>query len=86
MSTELEARIKEQGDLIRQLKLDKAEKGVIDGHVASLQALKAQLPSSSSAKAPASQSKKGSAGKGNAFVLKVPKVSHLLLSFTHIVT
>jgi hypothetical protein len=68
--------VKEQGDKIRQLKENKAEKPVIDAEVAILKDLKAQqaaIDGTPAAAADTSKKPKEKVAK-NAFTLKVAKV------------
>lgn len=78
----VDVRIKEQGDCVRQLKADQAEKSAVDAAVKLLQELKAEKAKSEgkdSAEASGSSKSGGSSKKGkNAITLKVPKVSSLL--------
>lgn len=67
--------VQEQGDKIRQLKTDKADKEVIDAEVAILKDFKAQLATlDGTADAAAKIKKPKEKVAKNAFTLKVPKV------------
>lgn len=71
----LDKSIQEQGNKIRQLKTEKAEKAVIDAEVAILKDLKAQLAATDGTAAAADASKKPKEKVAkNSFTLKVAKV------------
>lgn len=71
----LDKSVQEQGNKIRQLKSQKAEKAVIDAEVATLKDLKAQLAAMDGTPAAADASKKPKEKVAkNSFTLKVAKV------------
>ncbi|SCZ99565.1 BZ3500_MvSof-1268-A1-R1_Chr3-1g06104 [Microbotryum saponariae] len=76
-SNELNDRIKAQGDVVRQLKRDKADVAQIEQELAKLKLLKDELvkinPNSPAAVEAAAKAAKGAAGKAKKFTLKTPK-------------
>ncbi|SGY50525.1 BQ5605_C001g00893 [Microbotryum silenes-dioicae] len=76
-SNELNDRIKAQGDVVRQLKKDKADVAQIEQELAKLKLLKDELvkinPNSPAAVEAAAKAAKGAAGKAKKFTLKTPK-------------
>jgi len=75
MTEEIEAKIKEQGDLVRKLKSQKAAKEQIDEEVAKLKALKLELGPDAAPAKPAPPPKKGGDPKssGGKLILKTAK-------------
>ncbi|BGP14605.1 Cytoplasmic and mitochondrial histidine tRNA synthetase [Rhodosporidiobolus nylandii] len=69
--SDLDAQIKQQGNVVRQLKADKADKAQIDEAVAALQALKLQLPKGEGQQAAGAA--KGNGKKAVKFTLKTAK-------------
>ena len=69
VNMDFEAAIKEQGDLVRKLKSQKADKGLIKAEVDKLLALKTQAAPSGGV----ASSKEDAGQDGKKFVLKCPK-------------
>lgn len=81
-TAELNALIKEQGDRVRQLKLDQADKETIQPELDSLKQLKIQL---ATLKGEPLDDAKGKGKAKKAYVLKTPKVS-FIFSFLSLLT